>query len=320
MSDNTTTITTKKAAREAGMRPADKWLCWRRNKDGASGRPKIPRRGERPLEIKGEKFFQEDQCEEVISKTEAGHRGLRVPRGVEPVGRLHRSRPKRLHYDVYRLSACKPKQKRSAPPPQEVDLLTAIFTVNKSAKRYRDGSQSHYGNKQHGFAGDKSEKKRALYRLKEVGIAEAVKCGRLLLVGIHGGLALYRGEGYCFHSTIVPRESAAGTTNGDGKPVFVESSPKGAGEARCCDAEFTLDGLPDVDMQFFESLSSPERRVAKDLETSHCDRRFQPLEEDLDDDAEDRLNSNDAVDGWAVCGEGENEFDDEDEFDDDECF
>jgi len=88
--------------------------------------------------------------------------------------------------------------------PVAVDLLAAIVSVNRSAKRYRDAAQKCYALKKHGFARQGRVTKEELYALKDRGIAEAFRLGRITPVLRKGGLIEYRGEGYCFHSTLLP--------------------------------------------------------------------------------------------------------------------
>ena len=130
-------------------------------------------------------------------------------------------------------------------PAEEVDLLLAIFTVNKTAKRYRDAASRHYQRRQHGFAGDASSKKHSLYRLKDLGIMSAHQLGRLSFLATHGNLAVYRGEGYCFHSYLLPADALPLENEASqSSPVFIEATPKGGTEARLKDAKLTLTGLP----------------------------------------------------------------------------
>ena len=59
-------------------------------------------------------------------------------------------------------------------PPTTIDLLLAVFTVNKSAKRYRNRARSNFSKGQHGFAGHARTTKEHLYALKDKGIAEPI--------------------------------------------------------------------------------------------------------------------------------------------------
>jgi hypothetical protein len=152
------------------------------------------------------------------------------------------------------------KPQRTSRTPAPVDLLAAIFSVNRSAKRHRDAAQTYYRQRMHGFAGRARETKEDLYALKDRGIAQAHNEGRLTYHGRHGGLAIYTGEGYCFHSTLVPEEAVEepSPANDDQTPIFVEGKPRGSKEARLCDAQFTLARIPASILDSgYEQLSAP---------------------------------------------------------------
>lgn len=81
----------------------------------------------------------------------------------------------------------------------------------------------------------------------------------VLFVGTHGGLALYRGKGYCFHSCLVPCDKIAEQEMAENEQrIFVDAVPKGTNEVRLKDAEFTLDYVSDIDDGFCW-LPSPQR-------------------------------------------------------------
>jgi tellurite resistance protein len=54
-----------------------------------------------------------------------------------------------------------PKLKLTIKPAKQVDLLAAIFAVNRSAKRYRDAAETHYRERMHGFARTSQGQERA---------------------------------------------------------------------------------------------------------------------------------------------------------------
>jgi hypothetical protein len=87
---------------------------------------------------------------------------------------------------------------------KSIDLLAAFFAVNRSAKRYRDSGQIYYRKRLHGFAGNARSPKKKLYDLKDKRIARAYLDNRIAPVAINGGWVEYRGEGYCFHSSLLP--------------------------------------------------------------------------------------------------------------------
>lgn len=200
---------------------------------------------------------------------EAASAGLRTKTAWSQAGRslLRDAKPAALHngrYDTYYLydeSQTRSKRVVNERPPVSIDLLAAIFTATRSAKRYRDAAQAHYLNDHHGFAGTSRKRKEYLYTLKDNGIVAAVHQGRLQAVGRHGVLTVYRGEGYCFHSLLRPKESLLPEVGTE--PLTVEAKPKESDEPRLTDACQTLEQLPGaadaVNAVEFDRLSFPAR-------------------------------------------------------------
>jgi len=147
--------------------------------------------------------------------------------------------------------------------PVAVDLLAAMFSVNRSAKRYRDAAQKCYALKKHGFARQGRVTKEELYALKDRGIAEAFRLGRITPVLRKGGLIEYRGEGYCFHSTLLPVAIALAQSTDD-TILYVDAKPRGVAEVRLLDAKHTLSALPPAGDQFTRiELPTPPRQNIK---------------------------------------------------------
>ena len=231
---------TKNAALELGFRGESELEC----------NLLAPKNGASPIIIESERFYHPSDVEELVSKTEAKNRRLSVPKTAKSV------RTMRGHwgeFKVYRLSDCVPIGKRKTVPPTALDLLQAIYTVNKSAKRYRNAAQACYRKKKHGFATKSREQKDDLYTLKDRGIVAACRQNRLSFVGVNGNLGLYRGEGYCFHSTLVPEACEMPERQ---EPVFIEPAPKGGKESLLKDAVHTLQSLGD-DTSGFRTLPAP---------------------------------------------------------------
>ena len=268
---------TKKAAREAG---------YASEQELAFGKM-IARRHAKPATIEGEKFYSRDQCETLLSRTDARRCGLTVPKYIQPARiitiNLGYGRGK-CEYEAFRESDCVPHAKRREIPAREVDLLAALFAVNKSAKRYRDAAQKLYQCDSHTWAGDAREKKEELYDLKDRGIVAAAKQGRLQFAGMHGRLAVWRGEGYCFHSTLVPQDTGASPQlTDDDEHTFQDAAPREAKEARLKDAMFTLESLPAAADSDFTRLPPPSMSSRRKI------RRESASEEDEDDDSPDVL-------------------------------
>jgi hypothetical protein len=170
----------------------------------------------------------------------------RIKRGIA------RQFGKRYLWLRMRTDQLSPKPPRPIQPPQAVDLLAAIFAVNRSAKRFRDAAQRCYVRFAHNCARIARNKKEKLYSLKDRGIAAAYRAGKLHYCGMHARLATYMGDGYRFHSRLQPFEATAD----DAPFLLVEAKPKTAREARLMDAEYTLAHVP-LDLTGFGILDSP---------------------------------------------------------------
>ena len=187
-----------------------------------------PRHDAEPIILEGIRFFRMDQCDQLIANGPA---------------------------TGCRLSACKPNRpRRKVIRPRTIDLLRAIFTISQAAKRYRDASQRHYCGGKYGRATGAKGKKEELYTLKEKGIAEAHRQGRLSFSGIHGNLGLYIGEGYRFYSTLIP--VSPGTTKDRRESIIVRFASRRAREGRLKDAIHTLEALPEIGDDLRVLLSS----------------------------------------------------------------
>lgn len=143
-------------------------------------------------------------------------------------------------------------------PPVAIDVLAATFAINKSAKRYRDAASTYFQRGMHGLAHHASEVKKLYYKLKDIGVVKAYTDRRLQYCGRHGRLALYRGEGYVFHSTLAPVEEPALVADDDQGALFVCAKPKGSAEARLIDARFTLCAI-EVSTIDFHRLEVPRK-------------------------------------------------------------
>lgn len=133
-------------------------------------------------------------------------------------------------------------------PLVEENVLAAIFSVNRAAKRYRDAAIRLYKTARqrrsnHGLVKAAKNKKKQLYVLKEQGVIFAFRQSWIDFDGLHGNLAVYRGSGYCFHSPLRPRIAEPAEHSTSDESLFVESKPKGSGELRLKDAVATLEQL-----------------------------------------------------------------------------
>jgi hypothetical protein len=223
-------LPTKKALKEGGYRTADDWLR----------KCRVPKESEFGVTLKNERYFLKDQTEELISRSKAQTLGLTVPETIQAITCRAQVQGTWRDYDGFRISDCKKKRPRNSKPPVEIDLLLATWTVNRTAKRYRDSASKYYERRIHGFASSSKTIKEHLYRLKDNGIREAFRSKRLTFSGMHGGFALYEGEGYSFHATFVPEEVATTLAENVDEPIFNPSRQKTKKEGRLKDAKFTL--------------------------------------------------------------------------------
>jgi len=107
------------------------------------------------------------------------------------------------------------------------DLLLALFTLNRRAKRCRDLAPTYYKNGQHGFAGYYRREKETIYAMKGQALHYLVAEGRLTHAGYHqfarSGLTaeLLAGEGFRFHRPCEPVDGLEPSTLDE-----IESIPK----------------------------------------------------------------------------------------------
>lgn len=87
--------------------------------------------------------------------------------------------------------------------PSQVEVLRAVWTLTRHAKRYRDKAQDHYQNGNHKYAGWNRIEKEKAYQLKGQAIAHLIKEGELQVSGYHKFGDLYAeicsGSGFTFH-------------------------------------------------------------------------------------------------------------------------
>lgn len=207
--------------------------------------------------------------QEARSKTAWKDLGRSIKKGEEPLhwvsGRVGNRQQK---WAVYAEDQTKIRRRLKDRPAVALEMtseniLIAMFTVNRSAKRYRDAATSCYRSRVHGFAGTNSTKKKELYELKEAGIIHAFKEGWLQAVEQHGSMCVYRGFGFCFHSPLFPRGIEFADS---GSEIFVESKPKETSEIRLKDAIATLEQLGFSEEGFERKQMACFRRQAREYE------------------------------------------------------
>lgn len=117
------------------------------------------------------------------------------------------------------------------------NILAAMFSVNRSAKRNRDAAQACYRSSAHGLAKYRRLQKELCYSLKDRGLVFLYRMGVVAATERHGSLTVYRGMGYCFHSPLSPDGVTLEQTQGD---VTVEAKPRKSTDMRLMDAIETL--------------------------------------------------------------------------------
>lgn len=185
------------------------------------------------------------KCNIALSTNAWDQLGYRVLPDAVPHASVHRYRLG--HHDVYRRDQVVEKKQLNHQPPVALPLtresiLEAAYVVNQSAKRYRDGAHKAYRKGNHGQAGQCRTLKERFYELKDCAIAEAYGEGWLTPETLHGGLVLYSGDGYCFHSRLLP-EGLELPVEENAVTFFREARPAEKGHMRVCDAVATLQQL-----------------------------------------------------------------------------
>ena len=123
-------IKTKKEAKKKGYYTVEEWL----RKD------RVVTHLNNGVNVKGSTYYDIDATERLISKLRKP--GYKVRKDAEPI-KEKRAYHGGYYFDLYRESDFIPIQKRKEIEPQPIDILAAIFTVNRASKRYRDAAESH---------------------------------------------------------------------------------------------------------------------------------------------------------------------------------
>ena len=184
--------------------------------------------------------------------TQWREKGFAPKRGEQPDGYRNHGQGRVSH--LYREDQVRPvrKYKRSAgsaPPMTFENVLAACWSVNRSAKRYRNAARSCFEGDAYQFATANRHRKQECYRLKDRGIRWLYDQRVLQVESFHAGFCLYTGGGYSFHSTCAPdgiepddRESETWET---------AAKPREKGEMRLVDAKALLKILPSVTEGFY---------------------------------------------------------------------
>lgn len=127
-------------------------------------------------------------------------------------------------------AALKQKERENANGFRHLSVASALFTLNRRAKRCRDLAQTYYQYGMHGFAGKMRREKEGIYALKGQALHYLLEDGLLVGGEYHrydGGnwTQVLRGGGFIFHRPCPPQ---IGIVVIDSKSI--ESKPKGSKE------------------------------------------------------------------------------------------
>jgi hypothetical protein len=180
-----------------------------------------------------------------------------------------------------------PKPPPAGLPISIANVFRAVWTVNRSAKRYRDAAESTYQKGVYPFATSKRRRKEQLYALKDRGIRWLAQRSVIVASCIHGRLCLWCGRGYSFHSTLVPPRFPMLAQD---QAVFIEAKPKSVDDLRVRDAEDLLSRLPSDSLLTFDRLELPSlasRRTNQRVELNEPSGGTRLQHDDFDGDYSD---------------------------------
>ncbi len=196
-------ITTKKAAKQAGLHTAEQWFK----------KYRAPFANESPVIVKGEQHYLERQTEELFSKSR-GQRDIGPLRAEATVVGVKRLPRRTVQFPVYRESDFQFREKvqriqRKISPPRNVDLLDAIWAATCTARKFESAAtdSSKKGTEAalkrgRGFI----KRSRNLLNLVDAGVQMAINREEVKHVGVRGKTHRYFGDGYLFQSTVAPPE------------------------------------------------------------------------------------------------------------------
>lgn len=188
---------------------------------------------------------------------------------------------KRAHskqWPVYTEDQTEPMRQVKQKPPQKVDVLAAVWTVNRYAKRMRDKAARCYSTRTYSFASDAKCRKEEAYKLKNQVLAHLLNDGVVQVQGYHRfGDDLYAyilaGSGYTFHQPCPEPENPETAECREA----IEAKPKSAAECKLKDAMYTikefLRGRPRMDVYVWDERERPS-----------CERRSDRWDSDLDEE------------------------------------
>lgn len=205
-----------------------------------------PRPGTKPVGTFGinrRHVYGRGDCSEAHSRTEWLRRHYRVVPGAEPI---EVRSWQHCNYGVYGDWQVEKYDKKPPPPgPRDYgdeDILRALWTLNRQAKRYRNRASQHCFDRDYRYATAAREAKEKVYSTKALVIPVLQRLGLVRLVGITDGeptFAVFRSDGYCFHCP-------SGKWSAETRIPFsgqVEAKPQTSREMRLRDAWATVAGF-----------------------------------------------------------------------------
>lgn len=189
-------------------------------------------------------------------------------------------------YPVYRDDQVSPKRPRLEKPSQIIDILAAVWGINRRAKRCRVLTRIHYENGAHGLTRTRKDEMRELYRLKAQALHYLHAEALVTIVGYHrfptGNWAeVMQGGGYSFHRPCPPQDCATVVEIGE-----IDAKRREPTEPRLKDAIFTvqsyLEGKRTVDVYQWPAMArsklAPVSRRVYASDFDDCDEDEDGLE------------------------------------------
>lgn len=121
------------------------------------------------------------------TETQWNKEGMQLKDEAEPAAYVY-VRGRGIYYAPYTSDAIEPKRKQRAGqvlPLNSKSIGSALYEINKAAKRRRDAARKAYGNRDHNRATSSRAEKDDFYKLKNVVMARAIAVGMAKFVGHH---------------------------------------------------------------------------------------------------------------------------------------
>ncbi len=133
----------------------------------------------------------EDVQGNLKTKTQLGQLGLKLRKNQKPAAKIRAYKlHKYVEYDLYDINEAIPKKKVTKKEPVSLPLTPenialALYTINKAAKRRRDGAENAYESGIRRLIKMHEKEKFKLYELKDRVMQKAIAEGAATFVGVH---------------------------------------------------------------------------------------------------------------------------------------